>query len=107
MTLGKSYIRLVSEVNVDWLTELVPDYYTDKKVEIAQKRHEQEIIGSEKPAEKQPGEEPMKLLIQQDSVELGVPKPKKPEGLRQALLKKPSGPTSKPRFVISDMDFDE
>lgn len=98
---------MVSEVNVDWLTELVPDYYTDKKVEIAQKRHEEEILGPERASEKLPGEEPTKLLVQQESVELGVPKQKKPEGIRQALLKKPSQPTTKPRFMISDMDFDE
>jgi len=92
---------------VDWLTELVPDYYTDKKVEIAQKRHEQEILGTDQPVTTLPGEEPVKLLIQQDSVELGVPKQKKPEGLRQALLKKPSQAATKPRIMISDMDFDD
>lgn len=104
---GKSYIRLVSEINIDWLTELVPDYYSDKKVEIAQKKHDVEMEQTVEDEEEKYGGAPMKKLIQQ-SVELGVPKIKKVESLRQAVVKKPSASNqTKPRFMISDMDFDE
>jgi len=100
---GHSYIRNVSEISIDWLTELAPDYYQDKKAEIATQRHRQEAEEERKPPQTIGiGEVPVKKIKPPESVELGVPKFKKPESNRTALLKKapPKG------YFISDMDFD-
>lgn len=93
---GKAYIRNVSEINVDWLPELAPDYYQDKKTELATQRHAAEVQST--PENRPP---PIKQLPS-SSIELGVARPKKPESARDALLKKPVNR----RVMISDMDFD-
>lgn len=95
---GKSFVRNASEITVDWLSELAPDYYQDKKADIATQRYNAEIQQTTAPS--QSPSLPVKQLTA--SVELGVSRPKKQEGLREAVLKKPVNK----RVMISDMDFD-
>jgi hypothetical protein len=98
---GKSFVRNCSEIDSSWLTELAPDYYQDKKAEIAQKRHLEEAEAP--PMDIAALGEPLKKL-KQESIEFGGPVMKKIEKNRDALLKKP--PVNR-KIMISDMDFDQ
>lgn len=92
----------MSEINSDWLAELAPDYYQDKKAEIVKQKHEAEVKEYFDRKDSKPDTLPVATTIQH-SIEIGVARPKKPESNRDALLKK----KAIKRIMISDMDFDE
>jgi hypothetical protein len=94
---GKSFVRNASEITVDWLAELAPDYYSDRKTEIATQRYQAEVQAIVPVVQTDVGGQPAG-----NRVEIGVARPKKQDSLRDAVLKKPVNK----RVMISDMDFD-
>ena len=80
------------------MAELAPDYYQDKKAEIAQQKHAAEVQAlPAKPEFAVPAKPTASVEIG-----IGIARPKKQESLRDAVLKKPANK----RVMISDMDFD-